>query len=98
MLGDPRQDRFHSTIYWPKIRLLSKSIKDFDEDQFSVNIGIYDEVAKDWNSRLCILSTLAEKHSQAAYAAFISDFENKVSCFMRTISMRTIRYLATANR
>ena len=44
-----------------------------------------DNLVKDWNSQLCILSTLAESQPQAAYSAFVSGFKNKLSYFMRTI-------------
>ena len=40
---------------------------------------------KDWNSQLCMLSTVAESQPQAAYSAFASGFKNKLSYFMRTI-------------
>ena len=44
-----------------------------------------DDLVKDWNSQLCILPTVAEIQSQAAYSAFVSGFKNKLSYFMRTI-------------
>ena len=44
-----------------------------------------DDLVKDWNSLLCILPTVAEIQSQAAYSAFVSGFKNKLSYFMRTI-------------
>ena len=44
-----------------------------------------DDLVKDWNSQLCILSTIAESQPQAAYSAFVSGFKNKLSYFMRTI-------------
>ena len=43
------------------------------------------DLAKDWNSQLCILSTVAESQPQAAYSAFVSGFKNKSSYFMRNI-------------
>ena len=45
-----------------------------------------DNFVKDWNSQLCMLSTVAESHPQAAYTGFVSGFKNKLSYFMRTIS------------
>ena len=44
-----------------------------------------DELVKDWNSQLCMLSIVAERQPQAAYSAFVSAFKNKLSYFMRTI-------------
>ena len=44
-----------------------------------------DDLVKDWNSQLRILSTIAESQPQAAYSAFVSGFRNKLSYFMRTI-------------
>ena len=44
-----------------------------------------DYLVKDWNSQLCMLSTVAESQPQAAYSAFVSGFKNKLSYFMRTI-------------
>ena len=43
-----------------------------------------DDLLKDWNSQICILSTIAESQPQAAYSAFVSGFKNKLSYFMRT--------------
>ena len=45
-----------------------------------------DNLVKDWNSQLCILSTLAESQPQAAHSAFVSGFKNKLNYFMRNIS------------
>ena len=42
-------------------------------------------LAKDWNGQLCILSTIAESQPQAVYSAFVSGFKNKLSYFLRTI-------------
>ena len=44
-----------------------------------------DDLVKDWNSQLCMLSTVTESRPQAAYSAFVSGFKNKLSYFMRTI-------------
>ena len=44
-----------------------------------------DDLVKDWNSQLHMLSTVAESAPQAAYSAFVSGFKNKLSYFMRTI-------------
>ena len=44
-----------------------------------------DDLVKDWNSQLHMLSTVAESEPQAAYSAFVSGFKNKLSYFMRTI-------------
>ena len=44
-----------------------------------------DDLVKDWNSQLHMLSTVAESEPQAAYSAFVSGFTNKLSYFMRTI-------------
>ena len=44
-----------------------------------------DDLVKDWNSQLHMLSTVAESKPQAAYSAFVSGFKNKLSYFMRTI-------------
>ena len=49
-----------------------------------------DDLVKDWNSQLCILSTIAESQPQAAYSAFVSGFKNKLSYFMRTIPVSVI--------
>ena len=38
-----------------------------------------DNLVKDWNSQLCMLSTVAESQPQAAYSAFVSGFKNKLS-------------------
>ena len=43
------------------------------------------DLAKDWNGQLCILSTIAESQPQAVYSAFVSGFKNKLSYFLRTI-------------
>ena len=40
---------------------------------------------KDWNSQLCMLSTVAESQPQTAYSAFVRGFKNKLNYFMRTI-------------
>ena len=45
-----------------------------------------DELVKDWNSQLCMLSTVAESQLQAAYSAFVSGFKSKLCYFKRTIS------------
>ena len=45
-----------------------------------------DDLVKDWNSQLCMLSTVAECQPQAAYSVFVSGFKNKLSYSMRTIS------------
>ena len=45
----------------------------------------FDDLVKDWNSQLCMFSTVAESQPQAAYSAFVSGFKNKLSYFMRTI-------------
>ena len=42
-------------------------------------------LVNDWNSQLCMLSTVAESQSQAAYSAFVNGFKNKLSFFIRTI-------------
>ena len=59
---------------------------------FGANVGseIYkreyvDDLVKDWNSQLCILSTIEESQPQAAYSVFVGGFKNKLSYFMRTI-------------
>ena len=44
-----------------------------------------DKLVKDWNNKLCILSTVAESQPQAAYSAFVSGYKNKLSYFIRTI-------------
>ena len=44
-----------------------------------------DDLVKDWNSQLCILSTVAENQSYAAYSVFVSGFKNKLGYFKRTI-------------
>ena len=44
-----------------------------------------DDLVKDWNSQLRILSTIVESQPQAAYSAFVSGFRNMLSYFMRTI-------------
>ena len=44
-----------------------------------------DDLVKDWNSQLCMLSTVAESQPQAAYSAFVSGFKSKLSNFARTI-------------
>ena len=44
-----------------------------------------DNLVKDLNSQLCMLSTVAESQPQAAYSAFLSGFKNRLSYFMRTI-------------
>ena len=44
-----------------------------------------DELVKDWNSQLCMLSTVAESQPQAAYSAFVNGFKNKLCYFIRTI-------------
>ena len=44
-----------------------------------------DDLVKDWNSQLCMLSTVAECQSQAAYSVFVSGFNNKLSYSTRTI-------------
>ena len=43
------------------------------------------ELVKNWNSQLCMLSTVAKSQPQAAYSAFVNGFKNKLSYFMRTI-------------
>ena len=40
---------------------------------------------KDWNSQLCMLSTVAEIQLQAPYSAFANSVKNKLSNFMITI-------------
>ena len=49
------------------------------------NPAYVDKLVKDWNSQLCMLSTLAESQPQAAYSAFPNGFKDKLSFFMRTI-------------
>ena len=44
-----------------------------------------DNLVKDWNSQLCMLSTVAESQPQTAYSAFVRGFKNKLNYFMRTI-------------
>ena len=44
-----------------------------------------DDLVKDWNSQLCILSTIEESQPQAAYLVFVGGFKNKLSYFMRNI-------------
>ena len=51
----------------------------------SYKLEYVDNLLKDWNSKLCMLSTAAESQPQAAYSAFVSGFKNKLSYFMRTI-------------
>ena len=51
----------------------------------SYKLEYVDNIVKDWNSKLCMLSTVAESQPQAAYSAFVSGFKNKLSYFMRTI-------------
>ena len=48
-----------------------------------------DEIVRDWNSQLCMLSTTAESKLQAAYSAFVNDFKNQLSFILRTISDTT---------
>ena len=43
-----------------------------------------DDLVKDWNSQLCMLSAVVESQPQAAYSAFVNGFKNKLSYFMRT--------------
>ena len=43
-----------------------------------------DDLVKDWNSHLCMLSAVVESQPQAAYSAFVNGFKNKLSYFMRT--------------
>ena len=47
--------------------------------------GYVDELVKDWNSQLCMSSTVAESQPLAAYSAFVNGFNNKLSYFMRNI-------------
>ena len=49
------------------------------------NHAYVDKLVKDWNSQLCMLSTVAESQPQAAYSAFANGFKDKLSYFMRTI-------------
>ena len=58
--------------------------------------GYVDELVKDWNSQLCMLSIVAERQPQAAYTVFVSAFKNKLSYFMRTIL--NIRNLSLPNQ
>ena len=44
-----------------------------------------DELAKDWNSHLWMLSTVVESHRRVAYSAFVGGFNNKLCYFIRTI-------------
>ena len=44
-----------------------------------------DELVKDSNSQLCMLSTVAEYPPQAAYSVFVSGFKSKLYYFMRPI-------------
>ena len=44
-----------------------------------------EDLVKGWNSQLCMLSTVAESQSQAAYSAFVNGFKNKLNYFIRTI-------------
>ena len=44
-----------------------------------------EDLVNDWNSQLCMLSTVAESQFQAAYSAFVNGFKNKLSFFIRTI-------------
>ena len=44
-----------------------------------------DELVKDSNSQLCMLTNVAESPPQAAYSVFVSGFKSKLCCFMRTI-------------
>ena len=44
-----------------------------------------DDLVKDWNSELCMLSTVAESQPQAVYSAFVNGFKKKLRYFMRTI-------------
>ena len=44
-----------------------------------------DDLVKDWNSQLCMLSTVAECQPLAAYSVFVSGFKNKLSYSMRII-------------
>ena len=48
-----------------------------------------DEIVRDWNSQLCMLSTTAENQLQATYSAFVNDFKNQLSFTLRTISNTT---------
>ena len=43
------------------------------------------DLVKDWDNQLTILSTIAETQLQAAYLAFASGFESKLSYFLKTI-------------
>ena len=44
-----------------------------------------DELVKDWNSQLCMLSTVRESQPQAAYLEFVCHFKSKLCRVMRTI-------------
>ena len=50
------------------------------------------DLVKDWDNELTILSIIAETQPQAAYLAFASGFKSKVSYFLRTIP--NIRHLS----
>ena len=43
------------------------------------------QLAKDWKQQLEVLSKIAEIEPQAAYAAFVFGFRNKLAYFIRTI-------------
>ena len=43
------------------------------------------DLVKDWDNQLTILSTIAETQRQTAYSAFVSGFKNKLNYLLRTI-------------
>ena len=43
------------------------------------------DLVKDWDNQLTILSTIAETQLQAAYLAFVNEFESKLNYFLRAI-------------
>ena len=51
----------------------------------SYKLEYVDELLKNWNSQLRMLSTVVESQPQAAYSVFLSGFKNKLCHFMRTI-------------
>ena len=51
------------------------------------------DLVKDWDTQLTILSTIAEKQPQAAYLAFASRLKSKLNYYLRTIILQELNYL-----
>ena len=81
----PKRCKDH--IYWHEINITADGRKSLGavvgSDTYKVQY--VENLVRDWNTHLKLLSTIVETQTHTAYLAFVSGFRSKLNFFVRTI-------------